>query len=161
MEQERPKRKPTRLKDFDYRANGVYFITICTKDKEKLLGNVVVGEGLCALPQVELSIIGREVEKSIAHIGDDSPEISVDHYVVMPNHIHMLLRITSEGNFGHDSISEIVGRMKSYTTHQYGKPLWQRSFHDHIVRNERSYRALWNYIDGNPAKWSEDCFYLP
>ncbi|MBQ4093063.1 MAG: transposase [Firmicutes bacterium] len=161
MEKELPKRKPTRLKEFDYRTNGAYFVTICTKDKQKLLGSVSVGEGLCALPKVALSAIGKEVEKSIGFLGRQDPDITVDHYVVMPNHIHLLIRIQSQGDYGKSSVSKLIGQLKSYTTHVYGKELWQRSFHDHIVRNERSYWALWNYIENNPAKWSEDCFYLP
>lgn len=158
---ELPQRKSTRLKDFDYRSNGVYFITICTKDKQKLLGVVKEGKMSYESPYVELSQIGKKVEKSIQYLGVSNPEITVDHYVVMPNHVHLLISIISTGNIGRNSLSKMIGDLKSYTTHQYGKVLWQRSFHDHIVRSKRAYGVLWNYIDGNPAKWTEDCFYLP
>lgn len=158
---ELPQRKPTRLKEFDYRTTGSYFVTICTKNKQKLLGMVKEGKMSYDSPYVELSQIGKKVEQSIRYIGLSNSEINVDHYVVMPNHVHLLLSLTSNGNVGNISIPQVIGKFKSYTTRQYGEILWQRSFHDHIVRSKRAYEVLWNYIDGNPAKWLDDCFYLP
>lgn len=59
------------------------------------------------------------------------------------------------------SIPRIIQHMKGVITKQIGVPLWQKSFHDHIIRNEDDYRAIWNYIDTNPFLWTEDCFYQP
>ena len=79
----------------------------------------------------------------------------------MPNHIHMLVAIENNtGGDGTPPLQNIVGAFKSFTTNKYGKKLWQRSFHDHIIRNESDYLKIWNYIDTNPAKWTDDCFYI-
>ena len=82
-----PKRKPTRLKDYDYSSEGTYFVTICTKDKQKILCDIV-GEGLCALPSINLTPIGEIVKQSIEYIDNNYDCISVDKYVIMPNHVH-------------------------------------------------------------------------
>ena len=66
-----PKRKPTRLKGYDYSLLGAYFVTICTNNRRELLSNIIVGEGLCALPQNALTPIGIETQKSIQYINDN------------------------------------------------------------------------------------------
>jgi len=165
-----PNRKPTRLTAYDYSTPGVYFVTICTKDRVKILCDVAptlnssVGEGLCALPRIELTTIGKMVEKSIHYIHTQIPGFLVDHYVIMPNHIHLLVKITASsetGGHGGPPLHKIIGQFKSYTTHQYGHPLWQRSYHDHIIRGEQDYNDVWQYMDNNPARWQEDRFYTP
>ena len=154
-----PERKPTRLKDFDYSQNGAYFVTVCTDKKQKLLCSIV-GEGLCALPQVLLTDIGKEIEKSVLYVNMHYKNISVSKYAIMPNHLHMIIIIDSRtGGDGTPPLHRIVAAIKSYTTNVYGKKLWQRSFHDHIIRDDADYLKIWNYIDTNPAKWKEDCFY--
>ena len=158
---ELPKRKPTRLRNFDYSQNGYYFITVCTHKKQKLLCKIV-GEGLCALPSVSLTAIGEAVNEAIKFIEKQYDGVFVDKYVIMPNHIHLLIALQSGGNgIPAPQIGDIIGRMKSFTTNQYGGILWQRSFHDHIIRGEQDYLKIWNYIDGNPQKWESDCFYIP
>ena len=155
-----PKRKPTRLKDYDYSANGAYFITMCTHNKQKVLCDIV-GEGLCALPSVKLTPIGEAVKQSIEYINTTYVTASVDKYVIMPNHIHIIL-LKQAGGHGDPPLQvyDIIGRLKSFTDKQYNKHLWQRSFHDHIIRDEADYQKIWNYIDTNPAKWHEDCFFV-
>ena len=75
----------------------------------------------------------------------------------MPNHIHLLVRIKTEtGGHRDPPLQSIIGNFKSYTTHKYGGVLWQRSFYDHIVRNENEYNKIWEYIDQNPLKWEND-----
>lgn len=157
-----PKRKSTRLKNFDYSSNNIYFVTVCTDKKQKLLCSIKsVGEGLCALPQIFLTDIGEEVNKSILYINEHYRNIRISKYVIMPNHIHMLVAIENNtGGDGTPPLQNIVGAFKSFTTNKYGKKLWQRSFHDHIIRNESDYLKIWNYIDTNPAKWTDDCFYI-
>lgn len=86
---ELPKRKPTRLKTFDYSTDGYYFITICTKNKEKILCDIV-GDGALDVPKIKLSKIGQIVNKYIIST-NNIPKISVDKYVIMPNHIHLIL----------------------------------------------------------------------
>ena len=172
-----PKRKSPRLKDFDYSSPGYYFITICTKDKKKVLSHIVdggylnVGEGLRARPQVKLTPIGKKVESAILKIELLYSDVSVDKYVIMPNHIHMIIikhPDNSQVTGGHGDpplqkesigIDNVIGRLKSYTSHKHPTPLWQRSFHDHIIRGEKDYRKIWEYIDTNPSNWESDCFY--
>ena len=59
----------------------------------------------------------------------------------------------------HITISRVIQQMKGYATKQIGHSIWQKSFHDHIIRNDRDYQRIWAYIDTNPAKWEQDCFY--
>ena len=163
-----PIRKPNRLKAYDYSSPGAYFVTICTQNRFPILGTVGilssadVGEGLRALPQTFLTPLGKTVENAIRYIGQKWTNASVDRYVVMPNHVHLLVSISqSNATGGHRGppLPTIVGALKSYTTHLHGKPFWQRSFHDRGVRGEAEYAKLWNYIETNPARWREDCFY--
>ena len=133
-----PKRKPTRLKEFDYSKQGVYFITICTHNRKNVLSDIIVGEGLCALPKVRLTPIGELVNNAIIYIDENYNGVSVDKYVIMPNHIHLMIRIDSpSGGDGTPplQLSDIIGRFKSFTTNEYGNVLWQRSFNDNIIRN--------------------------
>ena len=81
-----PVRKRLRLVGYDYSKNGAYFITICTQGKKCILGNIV-GEGLCALPTINLSPIGEEIEKSIKYINDNYDNIKIVKHIIMPNHI--------------------------------------------------------------------------
>ncbi len=156
---ELPKRKPTRLKGYDYSQNGAYFVTICTHNRKCLLSNIVVGEGLCALPQNILTPIGNEIEKSIHYINDNYIGVKIDKFVIMPNHIHLIVIIDNSGGHGNPPLQNIIGQLKSYTTNKFGNILWQRSYHDHIIRGEKDYQKIWEYIDTNPLKWELDCFY--
>ena len=159
MENELPKRKQNRLQNFDYSTNGAYFITICTHNKECILSNIV-GEGLCALPKINLNPIGEEIEKSINYINDYYDNIKIVKHIIMPNHIHLLIEINNQtGGHGDPPLQSIIGQLKSYTTNKYGKQLWQRSYYDHIIRNEEDYLNVWEYINNNPAKWTEDKYY--
>lgn len=158
---ELPVRKPNRLPNFDYNTPGAYFITICTKDRKSLLW-ADVGASIARPQNPPLSQYGAIVDSSIREIPLYYPAVSVDHYVVMPNHIHLLLRI----NIDEDgramlapTISRVVQQMKGIITKQIGYSIWQKLFHDHVIRGEKDYLKIWEYIDNNPAKWEEDCFY--
>lgn len=85
-----PGRKNIRLKDYDYSQAGYYFTTICTKDKQKTLSNIV-GGGFHAAPNVELTLIGEEIVKTIDFIENQNPNILFDKYVIMPNHVHAII----------------------------------------------------------------------
>ena len=154
-----PKRKPLRLNGYDYSQDGYYFITICTKDKQKLLCDIV-GEGLCALPTIRLTPIGKKVDNAIVFINNQYENVSVDKYVIMPNHVHLILEIKAGGD-GTPTLRvyDVIGRLKSFSDKHYEGTLWQRSFYDHIIRGEMDYLEIWNYIDENPAKWKEDRFF--
>ena len=156
---ELPKRKPTRLNGYDYSVPGAYFITICSHNREYLFSNIV-GEGLCALPQNILTPIGIEVEKSIQFINDNYIGVRIDKFVIMPNHIHLIVVLDNTGGRGNPPLQNIIGQLKSYTTKEFGNILWQRSFHDHIIRGEEDYQKIWQYIDTNHIKWEQDKFYI-
>ena len=155
-----PKRKRNRLHGYDYSTNGMYFVTICTKSREKILSNIVGGDAYIA-PFVELTNYGKIVDKYINSINDIYPNINIEKYVVMPNHIHLLIMI--DGTMWASSrttISSVIRSVKTLTTKQIGKSIFQRSFHDHIVRDDEEYKMIYNYIESNPSIWTEDCFYI-
>ena len=153
-----PKRKPTRLKGYDYSQNGAYFVTICTHNREYILSDIV-GEGLCALPKNITTPIGKEIEKSIQYINDNYIGVTIDKYVIMPNHIHLIVILNDAGGHGNPPLQNVIGQLKSYTTNKFGGCLWQRSYHDHIIRDEKDYQKIWEYIDTNVVRWENDCFY--
>ena len=169
--QELPKRKSLRLKEYDYSQNGCYFITICVKDKRHLLAHYrskknIVGAGLRARPQdaIVLTPLGREVEKAIDYINIHYKNITIDNAIVMPNHIHILLTIDNidtkfSGGHGDPPLQDIIRNLKSYTTQKYWElsgnengVLWQRSYIDHIIRNQTDFEQHWNYIEYNALK---------
>lgn len=159
---ELPKRKPNRLKDFDYSQPNAYFITICTKNKEMLFWENV-GASIARPEDVRLSKYGKIVVEAIEKISTIYPVITVDNYVVMPNHIHLLLQIHSDSSgraMLAPTISIVIQQMKGYATKKIGRSIWQKLFHDHVIRDEKGYLKIWNYIEGNPSKWEEDCFYM-
>ncbi|MBE6680092.1 MAG: hypothetical protein E7598_06180 [Ruminococcaceae bacterium] len=159
------KRKPTRLKDFDYNMAGAYFITICTRNRRNIL-STIVGEG-SPLPQ--LSHCGKIADKWVQRIAAKYAEISVDNYVIMPNHIHLLLLLTVDDGRGDPSptIVAAIGWLKYQITKEINetcnmddKRIFQRSFHDHVVRNRQDYQEIVKYICENPARWYFDKLYL-
>ena len=162
-----PKRKPTRLKNYDYSTPGAYFITICVKDRKPLLSKICVGDGVLDVPENNLTYYGRIAEKHITEMSKFYENLSVDKYVIMPNHIHLLIQIKSECSGGssrtpnptNSEISRFVSTFKRFCNKEYGENIWQRLSNDHIVRNQKDYERIWTYIDINPLKWELDCFY--
>ena len=162
-----PQRKHVRLKNYDYSQNGVYFVTICTKERKPLLSTIPVGRGALTPPEIQLSRIGEISEHYILNMHSAYDCVYVDHYVIMPNHIHLLLRIdsapASSGGMraSRPTLQTIVRSFKTMVTRQIGTSIWQDSFYDRIVRSEASYLEIWKYIDENPIKWQEDKYYAP
>ena len=157
-----PKRKQNRIPEYDYSAPGAYFVTICTQDRRCILSNITVGAATSRPPEVILTSYGEIVDLAINRIPTVYPGVSVDHYVIMPNHVHMILRICS-GEDGRQiaapTVSTVIGQMKRWASVRAGAALWQKSFHDHVIRNEEDFREIWDYIDTNPARWAEDRYY--
>ena len=182
-----PQRKPTRLQDYDYSEHGAYFITICTQNRKNILSTINVGEGsplpknipshIAYLPQgqtneygyliPELSPYGKIVDAFITEIPNKYPEISVEHYVIMPNHVHLLMSIYKDSpNSTPPTIDAVIGWLKYQTTKEInnlrntiGEKVFQRSFYDHIVRNYEDYCEVRKYIHENPIKWQFDQLY--
>ena len=155
-------RKHPRLKHYDYSGNGAYFVTFCTKNRACLLWESV-GRGAPAPPPECLSEYGRIVDELIQRIPHVYPHVLVPNYVVMPNHVHLLVQILDDGGAGapRPTVMAIVGGIKSIATRKIGHSIWQPSFHDHIVRSEQDFLDIWNYITGNPSEWSDDIYYEP
>ena len=160
-------RKPNRLNGYDYSQNGVYFLTLCSKDKQCIFGRVV-GDGVLDVPQMILSDYGKVVEKHIVEISKAYEHILIDNYVIMPNHIHLLVMIYSDERVLNETLSgspqnaeipKLISTLKRFVNGDIGENVWQRSYHDHIVRNEPAYNSIWEYIEYNASKWKEDCFY--
>ena len=158
-----PRRKPNRLQNYDYASVGGYFITICTDQKRKLFWSENVGaDRIRPRDEVSLSKYGRCVQTAIEAIPERYPQYSLLKYCIMPNHVHLML-LCEESCGGRTTsvptISTVVGQMKRAASKAAGIPLWQKSFHDRVIRNEKEYLKIWKYIDENPLKWELDCFY--
>lgn len=155
-------RKPNRLSGYDYSQNGAYFITICVKDRKPILSRIAVGASIARPPKPELTDLGRIIDNAIQAISVHYPDVTVDHYVIMPNHVHMILRIDRDSGramLAPTTVSEIIRQMKGTVTKQCGKAFWQRSYYDHIIRDDYDYQIKWNYIENDPDRWCDDEFY--
>ena len=155
---ELPKRKINRLTEFDYAGAGGYFITVCTRDRRNLFWESV-GAGIDRPENVPLTRLGTVVRQSILAIPSHYSAISVDHFAVMPNHIHLLLQIHSDDHgrpMAAPTISTVINQTKGIVSKKAGFSVWQKGFYDHVVRGEADYREIWEYIDNNPVKWMED-----
>ncbi len=145
-------RKYPRLKTFDYAAGGVFCVTVCCEDRRHLLGTVVDGEEAGVI----LTSYGQIVKKYIDRIPQAYPGTKLLTSIVMPNHIHLLLQIPQENPV---SLYTVVRSTKRMVTREIGHSIWQKSYYEHIVRNEQAALAFWKYIDENPKKWALDPYH--
>jgi REP element-mobilizing transposase RayT len=164
---EKPSRKHPRLKGYDYGQNGAYFVTICTYEKQEILSNIQVGRGL-APAENRLTLYGKIAAEELLKLESRYPNVTISTYVIMPNHIHILIRLQettgAAGASPRPTVQDIICSFKSLTVRRckqmgYIDRVFQNSFHDHIIRNEEEYQSVWQYIEGNPEKWTDDCFY--
>ena len=155
-----PKRKELRLQGYDYDTPGNYFITIVVQGGLNLFGQVVNH-------QMQLNDAGRMIDNTIKQIPLQYNEIDIPYKVVMPNHVHFIITLKGDTYLG-----EIIRKFKSYTTHLYmegvkqknwkrfNKKLWHHNYFDHIIRNQRAYDYIANYIYTNPLRWEKDAINL-
>ena len=161
-----PKRKPRRLSGYDYSAPGVYFVTVCTKERKQILSHIIVGQGL-APAENRLTQYGAIIKEQLEETEKRYECVSIDKYVIMPNLLHALITILPKtaGASPCPTISDVVCSFKSISTILCRKAgfeerqLFQGSFHDHIIRGEKDYEKIWEYIDTNVIRWENDCFY--
>ena len=167
---EQPKRKANRLPDYDYSTHNAYFLTVCLNDRQNLFWQPV-GATIGRPHTIQLTRCGQIVDQAIRSIPAHYPAVTVDQYVIMPDHVHLLLQIHE-----HDgramlapteigeadgramlapTISRIMQQFKGSVTKQLGMPIWQKGFYDHIIRDENDYRSKWQYIEGNKGKLAE------
>ena len=166
-----PKRKHHRLRDYDYSRTGVYFLTICTRNRAPILSEIV-GRGL-APAGVRLLLAGRIAAEELENRSKRFPRVRIEASVIMPNHMNLLLSLRAAGasprptdgkDFG---IVDVMRVFKSLTTRRWnqwngtqGRPLWQASYHDHIIRDDHDFLNHWSYLNNNPARWAEDEYYV-
>jgi REP element-mobilizing transposase RayT len=145
-------RKQLRIESYDYSSAGKYFVTICTANREPVFA--AVGAHIVRPSQIEISPVGRIVETAIHNIPKFYPSVTVDKYVIMPNHIHMIVSLNPAGNGGRTlcapTLSRIIKQMKEYVTKQSGISIWQKGFYERVVRSENEYNDIWLYIERNP-----------
>ena len=165
MQNELPKRKPTRLKEFDYNSAGAYFLTICTENRQQILSKIV-GRDVLDAPSVALTQYGKIADKYINQLNDFYEHILIDGYVIMPNHIHILLLVLENGASGtsrptkqHSALSRFVSTFKRFCNKEFGKNIWQSHFNDHIIRNRQDYEEHMQYIYENPMRCHYDELY--
>ena len=165
MENNLPKRKHPRLKEYDYGAAGAYFVTICTQDKRCVLSRIV-GRGL-APAEIQYTQYGKIAEEQLYLLENRYPGIQIDQHVIMPNHIHMILLIeeTTAGASPRPTVMDVVCTYKSLTTRECKKvepieKLFQTSFYEHVIRGREDYDEIAKYIQENPAKWQLDKLYI-
>ncbi|MBR4878643.1 MAG: transposase [Clostridia bacterium] len=160
-----PERKQVRLKDFDYSTNGKYFITICTQDKKKVLSEIA-WDGIHDVPHIVLLPCGEIVDKYIHVMNERFEGATVEKYIIMPNHIHLIIEVENGGGMSQAPsptnavIPKFVSLLKRYCSRELGGNIFQRSYHDHIIRDEQDYLKIWTYVDSNHQKWEDDVFFL-
>ena len=166
--------EPARLRNWDYRARGWYFVTICTQNRARIFGEVVDG-------QVQLSPLGRIANLDLQNLHSHYSNVQADAYVVMPNHVHALIMIDGDHCFTPSpsslisteatssefssprsrSLSAIVRSYKAGVTQRsresgLTQTIWQPRFHDHILRGDGTIAAVRDYIRNTPADWAQD-----
>ena len=162
---ELPNRKRLRLESYNYSEQGSYFLTLCSLEKACLFSEIV-GDGVLDVPQIELSTYGQMIQETLREMSRLNQNLRIDKYVIMPNHVHLLITLLpADGTSGRPPptnavIPSFVGTLKRFVNRKSGRQLFQRSYYDHIVRDEKDYLARWKYIDDNPIKWQEDCLYV-
>jgi REP element-mobilizing transposase RayT len=169
-------RRSIRLRGYDYSQPGSYFVTVCTSNRECLFGNVADGE-------VALNHVGRVVDEEWSYTEIIRPEVEVDEFVVMPNHLHGIITIRQpEGSVGAHgraplpaghallqrpprSLGSLIAGFNSAATkrinqsrHTPSQPVWQRNYYEHVIRGETDLNRIRQYIRDNPARWTEDIY---
>ncbi|MBQ2758400.1 MAG: transposase [Clostridia bacterium] len=162
-----PKRKHMRYKNYDYTTDGYYFLTVCVKDRQKILSEIIYDNSenkaiVC------LTEIGKIAERYLLNIQELYDDITVEQYVIMPDHIHMFIGIsnwnektqsisaggTADGKRA--NISNIVRAFKILVSKEIGYSVWQKSFFDVIVTNPKWFDNVVEYIEDNPQRWYEN-----
>lgn len=159
-------RKQLRMPCFDYSSDGAYFVTICAHKRMNLFGRIsVVGADPCVRP----SAAGKMLEEMLFRIESKYKGVFVDYYCVMPNHIHFIL--IREGGHAGPPLQQIMQWYKTQTTNAYihlvrrgavrpfDKKVWQRTYYEHVVRNEDELNEIRKYIIDNPMQWIYDKYY--
>jgi len=163
-------RQSYRLKGYDYSSSGNYFVTVMVMDRECLFGKIRNGD-------VELSEIGKIADQCWQEIPEHFPNVKLDEYIIMPNHVHGIIEIINNGgnlqrsgNAEFKSPSKTIGsiirgfkigvtkwcRNEMADGFPSFRQIWQRNYHDHIIRNDHELNRIRQYIVDNPLNWKRD-----
>ncbi len=173
MKKEILTRKTIRLTEYDYSSAGVYFVTICTENRHCFLSQIKENDDSIINNEIpsskhygKLTQYGLIVDDCINQIQSKYSNVVVDEYVIMPNHIHILLYIQASEDESIPSLSSIIAWLKYYSTVEInkirktpGRKVWQRSYYDHIIRNKHDYEVKARYIRENPINWYADKYF--
>lgn len=150
-----PERRRMRLPHYDYTSPGGYFVTVCTQNRSCLLGRITDG-------RMHLYEAGRIVEGCWLDLPNHYPNIILDIFVVMPNHVHGLFFVEEQSLSGH-AVPEIIRAFKSFSArrvneahHKQGRPLWQRGYFERVIRGTTALEKTRDYISNNPLRWHLD-----
>ena len=163
MENSLPRRKHPRLDHYDYSTAGAYFVTICTQNRRCLLSEIV-GRGL-APAEIHYTAYGQIAREQLLSLEQRYPPLKIDQFVIMPNHIHMILLLEkTAGASPRPTIMDIVCAYKSLTTRECKKvqsidKLFQASFYERVIRGRKDYHEIAEYIMNNPKQWELDKLY--
>ena len=161
---ELPKRKHPRMKFFDYSSNNSYFVTICTQNRKNILSNIVNGS-------VVLTKLGEITKNELLALETRYPFLKIENYVIMPNHIHVLFLFQHKENKDSAGASQpalhipnlkgVVSTFKSLSTRLINKlcdlgKVFQTSFYEHVITDQKDWSSTWDYIDNNPRIWETD-----
>lgn len=161
---QRLRRRSLRLPEYDYSQSGAYFVTICVQGRECVLGEIQAG-AVC------LSPVGEIAANSWAWLEVGYPQISLDAWVVMPNHIHGIIALETDGRGGSRTaptakpkpLGRLIGAFKTISTkginalrRMPGLPFWQRGYYEHVIRDDASLNRIREYIANNPVRWELD-----
>ncbi len=157
---DKPARRSIRLRDFDYAQQGAYFVTICAHQRACRFGEITDVE-------MRLNASGRVVHDVWMGLPRHYPHVELDAFVVMPNHVHGIVFLVVSGiqtSIGRmQALPEIIRGFKTFSARRInstrlvsGRPVWQRGYYDHVIRDEADLDRIRQYIVDNPARWAED-----
>lgn len=145
-------RRSIRLQGYDYSQSGAYFVTICTFQRQHLFGEVNDGE-------MQLNVIGQIVSAIWQKIPKHFPNVELDKFILMPDHLHGIIIISEQDDKSH-SLATIIQNFKSVSTRRINKitqnsgvSIWQRNYHERIVRSDQELDRLRQYMLTNPENW--------
>ena len=163
-----PVRKQMRLPCWNYSSEGAYFLTLCSRNRKPIFSHIV-GRGILDAPDVCLTGVGEEIHNAVMFLSENAKGMVFHNWVIMPNHVHILLSIVPEGvksNSASESrypanaaIPKFVSSLKRFTNRKSGIDLWQTGYFDHIIRDDEDFIRRWRYIDNNPVAWLDDDYY--
>ena len=154
-------RKNLRIPQYNYSTEGLYFITICVKDRKCILSEI---ENNNDMPSLKLLPYGEITEKYLNSINMVYDDLKIKEHIIMPNHIHFICEIKDGSSRTptptNAKIPAFVSTLKRLVNKECNDKIWQRNYYEHIIRNERECLEIVNYIQNNPYKWEKDKYYI-